>query len=142
MGSINYGSNDYVNLGLNLDLYNCSDWDEREINDVMQTIEDLIDDAYFTNDISFKIKCGHYEGFYIDIDIWLPDTYEDLDEQDTYMEDLITAKDLLLKLANAGLVCYSPGWCIGYYNQDDTKIKIIECIDKLINKHNGIMIDA
>lgn len=65
MGAINYGSSNYVNLGLNLSLDIYQDFDAVQM--LAKDVENIIYNKrfqYFTVDII----PGYYEGFYLDIE--------------------------------------------------------------------------
>lgn len=121
MGTINYGSNEIINLGININIIT---------GDEVTFLHDII--QYFLNDYDFYfyhvvIKPGHYEGFYLDIEnnFFYYDDY--LEKQDAQKE-LTQLKEFLNRCVDNGLVAYNPGWCTGYYDMKETKAKIKEAI--------------
>lgn len=81
---------------------------------------------YFT----VKIEPGYYDGFYVDIDfdyIWLDDYQEKL----TVLKETTQLKLFLLECCYMGLVKYSPGWCTGYYSEQETKQGIKQAIKEI-----------
>ena len=129
MGTINYGSNEYFNIGVNPENY----WVDGEFLDFeMEFDYNRIKNAlekynfqYFT----VTIEPGYYEGFYIKIDfdyLWV-DAYEKLE----ILKELTQLKIFLLGCSYNGLVEYYPGWCMGYSNPIQTKKAIIQRIKEL-----------
>lgn len=131
MGAINYGSNDYINIGINPDNY----WIENENGEnefldfdiesdyvEVHGILDKYDFEYFAVDV----KMGYYEGFYIDIDfdyLWV-DSYE----KPLILKELTQLKKFLLQCCEYGMVKYSPGWCTGYSDYKTTQKAINQAI--------------
>ena len=132
MGTINYGSNKYINMGMNLSVYdNIYNYENRqfEYETELQFLYDEIEHIlkqynfeYFT----IKLEPGYYEGFYIDIDfdyLWV-----DYYEKPLILKELTQLKQFLLQCCNYGMVKYSSGWCMGYYNEEETRKAIKKCI--------------
>ena len=63
MGAVNYGSSDYISIGLNVS----RDFEEWEIEEIENDIETLLNEYNFYY-FHVVIKPGYYEGFYIDIE--------------------------------------------------------------------------
>lgn len=132
MGTINYGSNNYINMGMNLkqfdDILNYKDRIyeyETELDYIWEETQALLNKynfEYFT----VKLEPGYYEGFYIDIvfDYLWVDYYE----KALILKELTQLKQFLLKCCENGLVKYSAGWCMGYYTEQETIKAIKECI--------------
>ena len=131
MGAINYGSNDYFNIGMDLS----PDYDEfdhecefnYQIEETQRTL-DKYNFEYFT----IKIEYGYYQGFYIDIDFNY--CYVDYWEKPLILKECTQLKKLLLELSYNGLVKYSAGWCIGYYSEQETNKAIKEAIKEIKEK--------
>lgn len=132
MGTINYGSNDYINIGMDLkqfdNIYNYKDRQfeyETELQFLYEEIDELLN-KYNFDYFTVKLKPGYYEGFYIDIDfdyLWL-ESYE----KPIILKELTQLKQFLLKCSSFGMVKYSPEWCMGYYNEKETIKAIKETI--------------
>jgi hypothetical protein len=125
MGAINYGSNEIINLGINTsNILNEDDFNE--VSYIYDDVKNILDDYSFYY-YHVVIKEGYYSGLYLDIEanFYIYDSY--LDKLDAQKE-LTQLKELLNRCAGAGLVCYTPGWCTGYYDFKDTKTKIKEAI--------------
>ena len=132
MGTINYGTSKIVTLGYNVD-------DEDEI-----IIQDLYDEAVnIVNKYSFywfkaEIKSGYYEGFYLDLD---KDYYDeddnnlDNEEINEILDEIKELEKMLMELIDEGCmnVCY-PHWCTGWKNYADSKIKVVEAMNKIKEK--------
>ena len=126
MGTINYGSNDIINLGIDVSKEDNFSILDEEVSYIYDDVKNILDDYYFYY-YHVAIKEGYYNGLYLDIEsnYYVYDSYVDkLDAQ----KELTQLKELLNRCADVGLVCYSPGWCTGYYNFKDTKAKIKEAI--------------
>ena len=125
MGTINYGSNDIINLGV--DTSNILNEDDfNEVSYIYDDVKNILDDYSFYY-YHVDIKEGYYSGLYLDIEsnFYIYDSY--LDKLDAQKE-LTQLKELLNRCAGVGFVCYTPGWCTGYYDFKDTKAKIKEAI--------------
>lgn len=132
MGTINYGSNNYINMGMNLSIYdNIYNYEDRqfeyetELDYLWEEIKELLN-KYTFEYFTIKLEPGYYEGFYIDIDfdyLWV-DSYE----KPLILKELTQLKQFLLQCCNYGIVKYSPGWCMGYYNEQETRKAIKQCI--------------
>ena len=130
MGTINYSSNDFINLGVNPDNYYHGDkYLDFLVDDDYQQIQNIINDfnfEYFT----VKLEPGYYEGFYLHIEfdyLWV-----DYYEKPLILKELTQLKQLLLKCCNYGMVKYSPGWCMGYSDYKTTIKSIKDCIKETI----------
>ena len=127
MGSINYGSNDYINLGLNLNLDIYQDLDTVQI--LAEDVENVLnsEDFYY---FSLNIKYGYYEGFYIDIeynDYILCDYTEKKEAQ----KEITKIKQMLYLLADMDIVEYTPSWCTEYLTAKETKESIKNAIKQM-----------
>lgn len=115
MGAVNYGTSDYINIGLNVG----ADLDELEVEQIRDEVQGILDKYgfyYFYVDI----KPGYYEGFYIDIENNFPVAFDWYEEKQDAQKELTQLKKCLLECVGAGLVQYSPGWCTGYYTPAET----------------------
>lgn len=139
MGAINYGTSDYITLGLKPydtdDFYSNKcfmDEIEKEIKEYGGTIEeaiaDYIDTCYESDyeNISFalskqnfkffkiEIKHGYYEGFYLDIKEDLPIYFDCWQEKAEAQKEISEIKKFLIECVGMGLVSVRPGWCTSY----------------------------
>lgn len=125
MGTINYGSNDYINLGFNLNReYHTGDI---AADNAAWAIEKLIDNYSFYY-WHVVIKPGYYEGFYLDIENNFPVCFDNWEEKQEAQKEITQIKRFLYDCVRAGLVKYSPGWCTGWSTEKETKIAILEAI--------------
>ena len=137
MGTINYGTSDYITIGYNLN------WDDSEF-ETWESMEDEkqldIEDMY-TNirailnkyDFTFYhvvIKPGYYEGFYIDIENNFPYCYDSREDKRAAQKEATKLKAFLIECINTGLVQVWPGWCTSYH----THIESIEAIKTAIKE--------
>ena len=125
MGTINYGYNKYFNMGMNLSL-NYDEYDYMgEFNYLIEETQETLNKYNFEY-FKVTLEYGYYEGFYIDIDfdyLWV-----DYYEKALILKELTQLKKLLFELCYIGLVRYSPGWCMGYSDEQTTIKAIKECI--------------
>ena len=125
MGTINYGSNNYFNIGMDLS----PDYDEYdymgEFNYLIEETQETLK-KYTFEYFEIDIKYGYYQGFYIDIDFDY--ILVDYHEKPLILKELTQLKKLLIELVYIGLVKYSPGWCMTYYTQRETIIAIKKAI--------------
>lgn len=142
MGTINYGSNDYICIGLNPNNWNwCQDdfetyeeWDHQkqfEMEADYENTKSILDDYSF-NYFKVTLENGYYEGFYLNIETYFPfclDTYLERKDINTEVNQI---KELLIKLVNeVGLCEVWPGWCPKYMDRDRTLKSINKAIAKL-----------
>lgn len=164
MGTINYGTSDYITLGIEplsaYDLKQDADF-MKEINAEMQeygsdtdNIDDYIQDYIngcmeddYTN-IKFEldkyifyyfnitIEPGYYEGFYLNIDNNLPDELDE-DERREAIEEVETIQHCLTQCAGMGLVEVWPGWCTSYKDYSTTCASIKKACDEMREEINS-----
>ena len=142
MGTINYGSNNYVVIGCNPDSWDddrdefdsYEEWDDRknfEMQDDYDRTKEILNDYSFNN-FKVTLELGYYEGFYIDIKTyfnWCLDSYKDRKEINSEVSQI---KELLIRLVNeVGLCSVWPGWCVTYRTREETFKDINEGIKKL-----------
>jgi hypothetical protein len=136
MGAINYGNNEYFNIGMNLNAFDdYTNYDDRqyeyesELEYLIDEIKELLNKynfQYFTVNYEY----GYYEGFYINIDfdyLYLDDHAERL----TVLKEITQLKQFLNECCYIGLVKYSPGWCTAYYSEQETKQAIKQAIKEM-----------
>ena len=63
MGAINYGTSDYISIGLNVS----RDFDEWELENLYNEFSEMLENRRFWY-FHITLKPGYYEGFYIDIE--------------------------------------------------------------------------
>ena len=132
MGTINYGSNSYFNIGMNLK----PDYDEFdylcEYEYQWEETQNTID-KYNFNFFKIEIEPGYYEGFYISIDFDFL-YFDDWTEKRETLKEITQLKHLLNDLCYNGLVKYSAGWCMGYCSEEETKQAIKQAIKEIKQK--------
>lgn len=137
MGTINYGTSDYITIGYNLnwDGSEFETWEEME-NEKQLDIEDMyINIRAILNKYDFTfyhvtIEPGYYEGFYIDIENNFPYCYDSREDKRAAQKEVTELKALLIECVNTGLVQVWPGWCMSY----NTRIESIEAIKTAIKE--------
>ena len=126
MGAINYGTSDYISIGLNVS----RDFDEWELENLYNEFSEMLENRRFLY-FHITLKPGYYEGFYIDIENNFPVYFDDCTEKRDAQKEVTQIRRFLLECAAAGLVQYSPGWCTGYSDYKDTKTAINAAIKEM-----------
>lgn len=137
MGTINYGTSDYITIGYNLnwDDSEFETWEEME-NEKQLDIEDMYTNIRaILNEYDFifyhvVIKPGYYEGFYIDIENNFPYCYDSREDKRAAQKEITKLKAFLIECVNTGLVQVWPGWCTSY----NTRIESIDAIKTAIKE--------
>lgn len=132
MGAINYGSSDYINIGLK-----AGDYEDEYVADMYDIIHEIVDHYNFTY-FNVKIKSGYYEGFYINIRADYPEYFYDCGERLDAQKEVTKLKKMLLECVKNGLVEYSPGWCTGYNDINGTKLAVMRATQELRREVNNI----
>lgn len=132
MGAINYGRNDYVNLGF--DLSRSWETDEEMWEEVEWAVEDVqwcLDNKDFEY-FKISVDSGYYEGFYLEIEENFPDYFDDYLEKRQAQKEITKIKQQLLGFAEyTHLVNYTPNWVTSYYSYSETVQAINEGIKKM-----------
>lgn len=120
MGTINYGTSDYITVG-----YNCNnvDYEEEFYNDYIQY--DYEDINYFLQKYDFyyfrvTIEPGYYEGFYINIENNFGVCYNDYQQKKEALKEVTQIKKFLLGCLNYNCCVVRPGWCTAYLNERES----------------------
>ncbi len=153
MGTINYGTNKYITMGLK----------PFDFEDTKKALEECVsDDISFTDDdvyeqmnveteesrnnveeilkdVSFdyfrlSIEPGYYEGFYIKIESDFEGNLDDENDKTKAREETEKLKDTLKALMDAdSFICVvSPGWCMTYYDRDESLRRIDEAANEIL----------
>lgn len=136
MGTINYGSNDFFNIGM----LPCEYWDEydKETEEAFlweEITEEL--KRYDFNAFSVTLKQGYYEGMYIDIKFnWL--YFDDYIEKRQAQKEITQLRAFLDKCCYWDMVQYFPGWCTSYATEEQTKKAIKTAIREIRQKIKDI----
>ena len=155
MGAVNYGSSDYITLGI--ELYDFDDVkqgyidflidegmepDDAENAATDQTVYDEIEEYYSCDrenaesiirkynpyNYHVSVKSGYYEGLYIDIENNYPVCFDDYKEKRDAQKEITNIKNMLLELAGCGFIQVYPGWITTYKDYQETKKAINEAI--------------
>ena len=137
MGTINYGTSDYITIG-----YNCNDIDYDDpdyyfyINDDYETVKDILNN-YFFYYFHVELTPGYYEGFYIDIEYNFPLFFDNHSERQEAQKEITTIKHALIECVNNTNCCaVFPGWCMGYADYKNTLTEISEAVKKMRQEVN------
>lgn len=133
MGTINYGTNKHITMGLNINNFDDMDDFEKEYEQefILTEVTDILEKYTFTF-WEISIESGYYEGFYIKIyNDWL--CFDDSIERKDALKETTQLKRFLLDCLACGLVAVYPGWCTGYADQEETKDEINEAIKNMKN---------
>ena len=153
MGTISYGTNKYITMGLK----------PFDFEDTKKALEECIsDDISFADDDVYEqmnveteesrnnveeilkdvsldyfrlsIEPGYYEGFYIKIESDFEGNLDDENDKTKAREETQTLKDTLKAILEAdSFVCVaSPGWCMAYYDKEESLRRIDEAMDEIL----------
>lgn len=164
MGTINYGTSNYITIGIKP--YDASDLEEdinfmeelqNEVNEYGGTIEEamstFIQDCYeadhsnieylLNNKYDFYyfhvvIKWGYYEGFYIDIENNYPVCYNSWNDKQAALKEATQIKRFLLECIDLGLCEVWPGWCTSYKSRDESIKGVKQAIRDMKEEIRGI----
>ena len=132
MGTINYGTSDYITIG-----YNCNDIDYDDtdydfyINDDYETVKHILNQYIFYY-FHVKLEPGYYEGFYIDIDYNFPLFFDDYTYRREAQEEITTIKHALQQIVkNTNCCAVFPGWCTSYADYKSTLSEIEKAVKKM-----------
>ena len=126
MGAINYGTSDYISIGLNVS-GDFDEWAQEQARDDIAAIMGEYSFYYF----HIVLKSGYYEGFYIDIENNFPVYFDDCTEKRDAQKEITEIKRFLLDCTAAGLVQYFPGWCTGYSTAKETRAALNAAIKEM-----------
>lgn len=159
MGTINYGTSDYITMGIKpVDgwaLLNdpeiraelvqevaeyggsleeaaerlANDYNERDYENAAE-IFNKYDFTYY----HITLNYGYYDGFYFDIENNYGIAYDNCEDKRQAQKEITQIKKMLLELAGVGVVACSPGWSTGYYDYNETIQKINEAIKEMRNE--------
>lgn len=142
MGTINYGTSDYVTLGANI-MYSDYAEDEQLMEVLRQEVEEYggtIDEhlQYYIDDncenlyleakeivddydfefFKVELEFGYYEGFYLKLEQYLPILFDDYEERTRANKEVSKLKEMLLRLVDIGMRSCYPGWCTGWADRE------------------------
>lgn len=142
MGAVNYGRNQYFNIGYCTEyIVNHESAEEEQllIECEAENVQSIIDDFSF-NFFEVEIKSGNYIGFYLNIstneklDLSV-DYFLDSTEKKMMLADIQLLKKMLLKLLKGtALTQYSSGWCTVYFDRRQSIFNLNESFAELRNK--------
>lgn len=139
MSTINYYTSDYITLGVNPDDFR-GDFDD-ENNDSIY-YDDYISDVYDDINSILKnenlyyfhivLKPGYYEGFSIDIKYNFEYCLESWQDRRAAHREITRIKQFLMYcIKNFGLCAVSPGWCITYYDYNESLQRLKKAIKEM-----------
>lgn len=138
MGAINYGTSEYITIGYNCNTeYARNDFGTDEEEQRQFEINFLYDEVKKElNDFSFyyfhvSIKCGYYDGFYIDIENNFPYAFDGWQDKRDAQKEITQIKQFLLSCVDIGLVACSPGWCTAYSSAVESANKIKSAVSDM-----------
>jgi hypothetical protein len=132
MGTINYGTSDYITIGYNCDMIDHNDLDNETyfINDTFDNIWCLLKQQHFYY-FNITLNAGYYEGFYINIEsnfIY----YDNYSEKRDAQKEITQIKKFLLSCVNDFECCaVYPGWCTSYADYNETLKEIDAAIQDM-----------
>lgn len=131
MGTINYGTSDYITIG-----YNCNniDYNDNFYNELIQ--DDFNQIEYILKQFNFyyfhvTITPGYYEGFYIDIENNFSICYGGWEDKQAAQKEITQIKKFLLSCLDFGCCAVYPGWCMGYADYKTTLKEIDDAVHNM-----------
>lgn len=140
MGTINHRTSDYITLAWNGDdIYKY--WvKEFGVNEdaIEAAYHADMEDAYYSikalrNKYDFRfyhvtVEPGYYEDFSIQIENNYAIEYNDCTEKREAQKEITQIRKFLLECVSEGMVSCYPGWCMHYFNREDTLQHVNEAI--------------
>ena len=150
MGAINYGTSNYITMGIvPYDRY-----EMEEDKDLMEWLCDGMDadpeeclsdyiNILYEEDYSnaesiiekynihywrIELKNGYYDGFYLDIEDNYGIAFDDWTDRAEAQKEVTQIKNMLYELAGVGMVKCAPGWSTGYSSYNETLKAIDEAV--------------
>lgn len=139
MGTINYGTSDYITLGIR-------PYDTDDFIDENGEIDYNLINIYYEDDFTnienelkkhnfyyyhIALKSGYYEGFYLDIENNFSVALDNWEDRRAANKEITEIKQFLIDCAGLGLVKCSPGWCTGYYDYNETVAAISDAVKEM-----------
>ncbi len=143
MATINFGTSDYITLGI--EPYECE-----ELNSIYGDSPDSYDlyelycddeenaktilDGYDFKFFNVSIKYGYYESLYIDIKAvysMYGTFYESYTEKMDALKEVSSLKKCLIDLADVGFTACYPGWCTSFESHEGTLKAINEAVKEI-----------
>lgn len=161
MGTINYGTSEYITMGIEptdaasilADADFCEWLEEQGIepnddlgSEAYERAADLAreydeDDYYNTKRVledferltyyHITAKPGYYAGFYIDIEDNYGIAFDSWEDRREANKEVTKIKKLLLDLCDCGLCSVWPGWCTTYRDRAGTLEDIAEAVQEM-----------
>lgn len=114
MGAVNYGTGNYITIGLNLNRVDDTEY--------YYNIASAVIDEYSFYYFNVAIKPSYYDGFTVQIENNFPVAFDWYQEKRNAQKEITQLKKCLLELCKkAGLVQVFPGWCTGYSTEAETR---------------------
>lgn len=134
MGTVNYGTGEYITLAYQ-PVEDDSQENQEKFGDLYLNMKvDSIFNEYGDFEFLEVIRDnGYYEGFYVAIntgDLVGAGFYNKDQMLDAFLE-LERVRKLLVELLDAGLFVCHPGWCTGWLNYGESLNEINQCIAKI-----------
>ena len=132
MGTINYGTGDYITIAYQpIEGENSTDIEAQKWAQAAQTF-DVYEDQ-FNCCFDVILDRGYYEGFYVEVNAgdYISFGFDDKEQVlEAYLE-LEQVRKFLIELLEAGLYVCHPGWCTGYLDYSESLNEINQAIAKM-----------
>lgn len=140
MGTINYNSNKYITLGVNMiTIY--EECKELEINDFHYCVDDEVETLweeisntllkYTFEYFEVELVNGYYDGFYLDIKGKDYVFFDDTKEKNDTLKEATKLKELMLEVVENGLVACFPSWVTTYLDYNNSIKEINKAIKEI-----------
>lgn len=155
MGTINYGTSDYVTLGACIDSYlykkdkhlmeelqkeateygttveeELQRYIDSDCEELYSQAEDILKDYDFEY-FKVELEFGYYDGFYLKLEQYLPIFFADYEERKEANKEVPKLKEMLMRLVGIGMRSCYPGWCTGWADREESIKDIKEGVKKM-----------
>ena len=158
MGAINYGTSDYITMGIKPydveDYLNDSDFMDYARETIGEDANEEQIKEFEYGEISFDyeadyangeeiinrykndyfhvvLQWGYYEGMYVEIESNNDMAFNDWEEKRDAQKAITQIGHMLNELASVGFVACSPGWCTSYADHSQTQKRINDAIHEM-----------
>jgi hypothetical protein len=119
MGTINYGTSEYITIGYNCNYLETDD-DRFFVQVDFDQIAGILKNEFFYY-FHVTLNPGYYEGYYINIEYNFPICFDDYIKKQAAQKEITRIKQFLLKcIEDFGCCAVFPGWCTGYADYKET----------------------
>ena len=158
MGTINFGTSDYITMGTRTQNYSDFENDSDFLSEYAKDIDRFGLDSVIYDEISENYECdrinietllkhynfcfyhvaikpGYYEGYYLDIENNFGIAYDCWEDKRAAQKEITQLQQFLIDCAGSGFTVVYPGWCTTELNYNDS-VKAIKAAIKEIREES------